>query len=450
MTSDRQILPRGLEFGLSTGGTGFVGEYIGGGGQGSVYAADCTGRKLALKWYHANVPMIDVTLRSRLMRMIRQGPPDQNFVWPLALVEIPGKTSFGYVMPLISSDRRALQDMFVQPPKRFNLTLAARAAACLAIATSFQNLHATGYCYQDINFGGFFVDPFRGSVQICDADNIAVDGVQGGVYGTRKFMAPEVLRREAIPSTRTDMYSMAVLFFYMIFNWHPLDGKHELSYAIIDQAAEMELYGRNPLFLFDVNNTNNGPVLKKHDWVVARWKAMPETLRSLFTRVFTIGLMRPETRPVESEWRGALDQLQESVVACMACGFEHGVDRVMVRSGHACVTCEAILALPPLLSSGNEPVLLKARRKIFGYQLATGFIFRDTAPLASVESHPHDPTILGLLNTQSGAWSVSTAENKPMRIEPGKTVRIIDGLTVDFGERRARISCASNLVANLK
>lgn len=450
MTTDHSILPRGLEFKLSTGGTGFVGEYIGGGGQGSVYGVDCSGRKLALKWYHSNVPLIDVTLRSRIVRMIRQGAPDQNFVWPLALVEIPGKASFGYVMPLISSDRRALQDMFVQPPKRFDLTLATRAAACLAIATSFQNLHATGYCYQDINFGGFFVDPQRGSIQICDADNIAVDGVQGGVYGTRKFMAPEVLRREAIPSTRTDLYSMAVLYFYMIFNWHPLDGKRELDYATIDQAAEMDLYGRNPLFIFDVNNKSNGPVPKKHDWVVARWKAMPEGLRSLFTRVFTTGLMRPETRPLESEWRGALDQLQDSVIACEACGFEHGVDRVMVGSGHSCVTCQAILALPPLLSSGNEPVLLKARRKIFEYQLATGFIFNDAAPLASVESHPRDASILGLLNTQPSAWSVSTVENKPMRIEPGKTVRIIDGLTIDFGERRARVSNADTTITNLK
>eukprot|EP01037_Dinobryon_pediforme_P014605 gene14605-14729_t len=438
LTSDRPILARGLEFTLSTGGTGFVGEYIGGGGQGAVYAADCSGRKLALKWYHQNVPLVDVTLRSRLVSMIRQGAPDQNFVWPLALVEIPGTASFGYVMPLISSDRRALQDMFVQPPKRFDLTLAMRATACLAIATSFQNLHATGYCYQDINFGGFFVDPQRGSIQICDADNIAVDGVQGGVYGTRKFMAPEVLRREAIPSTRTDLYSMAVLFFYMLFNWHPLDGKRESEYAKIDQAAEMELYGRHPLFMFDAKDASNGPLPQQHDWVVARWKAMPETLRLLFARAFTGGLMQPEMRPLESEWRAALGHLRESVVACDACGFEHGVDRVLVGGGYSCVTCRAKLSLPPLLSSGNEPVLLKARRKIFEYQLATGFIFNETSPLASVESHPRDTAILGLLNTQPGAWSVSTLEKNSIRIEPGKTVRIIDGLVIDFGGRQAR------------
>ena len=439
MTSDRPILARGLEFTLSTGGTGFVGEYIGGGGQGAVYSADCSGRKLALKWYHPNVPLVDVSLRSRLVSMIRKGAPDQNFVWPLALVEIPGAASFGYVMQLISSDRRGLQDMFVQPPKRFDMTLAMRATTCLAIATSFQNLHATGYCYQDINFGGFFVDPQRGTIQICDADNIAVDGVQGGVYGTRKFMAPEVVRREAIPSTRTDLFSMAVLFFYILFDWHPLDGKREQAYVTIDKDAEMALYGRQPLFLFDPADSSNGPVPKRHDWVVARWKAMPEAMRLLFTRAFTDGLRQPEMRPLESEWRAALDHLRDSVVACTACGFEHGVDRTLVGGGSSCVTCRAKLALPPWLSSGNEPVLLKARRKIFEYQLATGFIFNESMPLASVESHPRDPAVLGLLNTQTSAWSVSTFETNALRVEPGKTVRIIDGLVIDFGPRQAQV-----------
>ena len=83
------------------------------------------------------------------------------------------------------------KDLFVPPPRGVNPGLEIRATACFDIATSFQRLHATGYCYQDINFGGFFIDAERGTIQICDADNIAVDGEPGGVYGTRKFMAPE-------------------------------------------------------------------------------------------------------------------------------------------------------------------------------------------------------------------------------------------------------------------
>lgn len=442
MTAERPLLSRGLSLRLSTGGSGFVGDYLGGGGQGSVYIADCGGRKLALKWYHPDVIRIDVTLRSRILSMIRQGPPDRNFVWPLAMAEIEGQSSFGYLMPLISADRRPLQDLFLPPPKRLNPSLAVRAAACLEIATSFQKLHATGYCYQDINFGGFFVDPERGSIQICDADNIAVDGIAGGVFGTRKFMAPEVLRRETIPSTRTDLYSMAVLFFYLLFNWHPLDGRRENAIANMTPAVEMDLYGRHPLFIFDPQDTSNGPVPRSHDWVVARWAAMPAAIRLLFTRAFTEGLMQPARRPIESEWRNALDRLRDSIVACGRCTFEHGIDRNRVETGIACVTCGAPLDLPPLLNAGHEPVLLKPARRVFDYQLDTGFIVEDAEALVAVESHPRDPAILGLHNARADAWPVEMPNGTRLMLAPGRTVRIVDGLVIAFGERRAQVSHA--------
>ena len=445
MTAPPAQLPKGLEFRLPSGTSGFVGDYIGGGGQGAVYVADYGGRKLALKWYHDHVTQIDVTLRDRITRMVRQGPPDNNFVWPQSLVELNDRPGFGYLMALISSDRQPLQNMFAQPPKRFNASLAVRATACLAIATSFQKLHATGYCYQDINFGGFFIDPQRGTIQICDADNISVDGILGGVYGTRKFMAPEVLRRDAIPSTRTDLYSMAVLFFYVLFNWHPLDGQRERAITTMDAAAEMELYGRHPLFMFDPVDAANGPVPTLHDWIVARWRAMPERLRSLFTRAFTRGLLTPDSRPVENEWRNAFDHLRESVVVCAGCGFEHGVDRVMMQSAPGCVVCRQPLVVPPLLTARQEPIMLAAHRQIYDYQLDTGFVVDDCTAIASVEPHPRDATIIGLQNRQATAWSAQAPGGPATSIAPGKTVRIVDGLSIATGQRSARVSFGAPL-----
>jgi eukaryotic-like serine/threonine-protein kinase len=440
MTPSRDALARGQPFRLLSGGVGIVGELIGSGGQGSVYAVDTAGRRLALKWYHAHVALADVTLRARIARMVRQGPPDQSFLWPLDFAEIEGSPSFGYVMPLISGDRRPLKDMFVAPPRGINPSLEIRATSCFDIATSFQRLHATGYCYQDINFGGFFIDAERGTIQICDADNIAVDGEPGGVYGTRKFMAPEVVRREALPSTKTDLYSMAVLFFYMIFNWHPLDGKREAQAGVMDQALEMKLYGQDPCFLLDPHSDANGPVPKVHDWVVARWAAMTERMRTLFIRVFTQGLTRVQDRPLESEWRSALVHLRESTVNCPACGFAHGVDRVMQQRGLSCVACGAALPLPPLLNFGRDPVLLTPRRNIFEYQMSSGYVVTDAAPLGTVESHPRDIKILGLHNVGADTWSAHTLDGNKVTIVPGKTVRIVDGIAINFGFREGTVS----------
>jgi len=99
MTPTRDELARGQPFRLS-GSVGIVGELIGSGGQGAVYAVDTTGRRLALKWYHSHVVLADLTLRARIARMVRQGPPDQNFLWPLDFAEIQGS-------PLLNKGRKS-------------------------------------------------------------------------------------------------------------------------------------------------------------------------------------------------------------------------------------------------------------------------------------------------------------------------------------------------------
>jgi hypothetical protein len=50
-----------------------------------------------------------------------------------------------------------------------------------------------------------------------------------------------VVRRQALPSTKTDLYSMAVLFFYMIFNWHPLDASSTLLTVLVIPAIYVVL-----------------------------------------------------------------------------------------------------------------------------------------------------------------------------------------------------------------
>ena len=60
------LLPHGCVLRLAMGRTGYVGEYIGGGGQSTVCNADCQGRKLALKWYHHQAIAADPALRQRI------------------------------------------------------------------------------------------------------------------------------------------------------------------------------------------------------------------------------------------------------------------------------------------------------------------------------------------------------------------------------------------------
>ncbi len=64
-------------------------------------------------------------------------------------------------------------------------------------------------------------------------------------------MAPEIVRGEAVPGTQTDLFSLAVLLFYMFVMHHPLEGKKELAIKCLDLPAMKKLYGTEPLFIFD-------------------------------------------------------------------------------------------------------------------------------------------------------------------------------------------------------
>ncbi len=442
LVSAKESLNPGQTFTLvSSGFTGRVLEVLGAGGQGTVYLVEIGSQRYAFKWYHEHILSIDVRVRERISRLIERGAPDDRYLWPIELVEIRGKPSFGFVMPVRPDVYRNMKDLISAPPRRIDPSLAARATTCLQIAESFLRLHAKGFCYQDINFGGFFINATTGDICICDVDNVDVHGQPGGVYGTRKFMAPEVVRREALPDTWTDLYSMAVLFFYILFNWHPLDGKREAAVEIMDQAAETALYGTNPVFLFDPVDQSNGPLPGIHDWIVARWRAMPGHVRDLFVRSFTRGLREPASgRVVESEWRQSMARLRDAIVPCPRCGFEHGIEADHQDTANlTCTACATPIPLPPRLVLGRDVVVLKAGTHLYAHHLdpARSFDFDETQ--AVVERHPTNPDIIGIKNLTKMSWSAVHPSGGKIRVDPGRAVKVEAGVVIDFGRRRGTL-----------
>lgn len=410
----------------ANGRRGTVGALLGAGGQGEVYQVTVEGVPLALKWYHAHYIGLDSGLRTRLETAVRRGAPTAAFLWPIDMVSVPGQDSFGYLMPLRADRYRSIRDLIAPPPHRLELTLSQRGLVCLQLADSFLELHAAGFCYQDINFGNVFLDPATTAILICDNDNVNIDGADASIYGTRKFMAPEVVRRDVLPSSRTDLFSMAVLFFYTVFGWHPLDGRREHAEAVMNADAELRLYGTDPLFLFDPNDHANGPVAGFHDPLILRWKSVPPSLRRLFERAFGPGLHDPAARVLETEWRGALGTLVDAAHPCGTCGMEQvatpGEDLL-----RACLACAAPLAWPLALQLGSRLVLLDQGRTI---ALATRDRF--AAPAARVEEHPSKPGLLGLRNLSGADWRVTLPDASAYRVESGRTVRIMAGARIEF------------------
>jgi serine/threonine protein kinase len=238
-----------------------VEKFLGGGGQGEVYQAQWAGGSFALKWYYPQTATADQ--REALNRLVKDKPPSDAFLWPLDMALAPPVPGFGYIMRLREQRFKSLMDLItgkMDPKFRVLATVG------LGLADNFFKLHAKGLCYRDISFGNAFFDPDNGEVLICDNDNVTTNrSPKVSVLGTPEFMAPEIVRREALPSRQTDLYSLSVLLFFIFHIHHPLKGKKVLSIHCWDLPSQEKMFGTAPVFIFDPNDTSNQAVDKSVD-----------------------------------------------------------------------------------------------------------------------------------------------------------------------------------------
>jgi DNA-binding helix-hairpin-helix protein with protein kinase domain len=413
---------------------------IGSGGQGEVYVARAESEshtdRLALKWYYPSWATVEQ--RSVLEELTDASPPHPSFLWPIDVVEA-NTAGFGYLMPLRADRFVNVTEIMA---RRVDLSFRSMVTAGANLTHGFLCLHAQGLCYRDISFGNIFVDPRTGDVLVADNDNVGIDGQAAiGVRGTDRFMAPEVVRGEAYPSTLTDLYSLSVLLFYLFMLHHPLEGRREAEQEILDRAANELLYGYDPLFIFDPMNASNRPVPGTHDNALIFWPMYPAWFRELFVQAFTTGLSNArEGRVRETEWRAALVRLREHIVEC-SCRAQVFWDKDS-PSNPECWSCGQFLPVPPRLvmdtPTGPETVLLTPSTSLYAYHLRLGE-YGWTAPQASVSPHPEQAGVYGLTNQSNQPWTVQAPDKRTAIVSPGRTVRLVGASRIDFGRVKATV-----------
>jgi eukaryotic-like serine/threonine-protein kinase len=279
--------------------------------------ARLNGAPFAVKWFRPGLGSDE--MRASITALIQRGrPPHPAFVWPIDLVSSERMAGFGYVMPLLEPRFVSLAQLLNterQPSFRVITTIGRE------LVDAFAALHSAGLCYRDISFGNLRVDPAAREAAIIDVDNVGVDGGSALVKGTGPFMAPELLRDEAVPSTVTDLHSLAVLLFYLLMHGHPLFGVRADASCSWERGAresETELllrhFGIEPVFIFDPGDSSNRPV--PGDRALTWWPVYPEQCRRVFTRAFTAGLHDASLngRVTEGTWRRVLLGLHDAVL----------------------------------------------------------------------------------------------------------------------------------------
>lgn len=396
-------------------------NYIAEGGQGEVYKVEYQGREYALKWYSKMQP--SDAFYENLKHNIQIGAPKQYFLWPIAITEkIRGK--FGYIMALRPSNYREYGEFLLGEARFKSWDLLFKAA--LNIVESYFALHSMGYSYQDLNEGSFFIDPQNGNVLICDNDNVAPFGVNLGVKGFPRYMAPEVVTNKTRPNAHTDRFSLAIILFRLFYIDHPLEGKYTIQFPLTDNYGA-QLFGENPIFVYDPKNEVNRPDPEAHPNLIRRWPMFPPDLTAAFTKAFTDGLKDINSRITEQQWREILVKARGMLV--------------VINGKEQFVNCYNPKNLPNgcrLLHTEDQIIALAPNSILYRCQidkLSTDY----QSPVGLVRASNADQSVFGLGNLSNMEWKVSLPNRNPVVVPPKAFAPLIPGTVIDFGNTRGKV-----------
>lgn len=412
---------------------------LGEGGQGIVYKVEFHGEQYALKWYYTYKINDIQAFKGNLKHNIAKGPPldaREAFLWPLFLAE-NSAGGFGYLMELREKSYAEFADVLLN---KAPMHIPARINAALNLVQAFRALHNVGYSYQDLNDGNFFMEPKSGCVRICDNDNVIEHGRQSGIAGKPGYMAPEIVRGEAQPNRRTDQFSLAVILFRLFFMADPLKGEKVYRSLCLTTEAEIEHYGRRPVFIMDPSNGTNRPVSGVNDYVVRYWNEFPPFLHELFVEAFGPGMMDPDQRVELVTWQKTLVRLRDEWTFCV-CGHEAFFnDFSLNNSAFKCRKCSAAYSAFPVILNAASQVRLLPNAKLFGCLNNVDGVQGFEQQIGVVVVNPKDPRLWGIRNLSDAVWTVNLPDGQIKEYVKNEVVPISNGKKINLGKETVTIS----------
>ena len=410
-------------------------DLLGEGGQGEVYLVKMGKEKLAFKYYK-EIPSDD--FKYNLKNNIAKGSPSSNFLWPKEYIEFTDD-SCGYLMDLRASNYVSFVSYLTGKNQFKNLRTMLN--WCIELVKSFKLLHERGYSYQDLNDGSFFLDPETGKLLICDNDNVTADKRSLGVLGKMRYMAPEIVRGDKdkatgdrqMPDTHSDRFSLAIILFLALCKGNPFEGECLKKYVIVDEKAEYEMFGSNPVYVYNEKDASNRPIRGYHTAVLNRYPYLPSYIKSAFHRTFVDGLVdRENGRTTELEWLKLLCKYRDELITC-SCGKEFIYGFMEKKHNDKCPYCKKETRRFCYLHIGKNRILLEPNKLIYEIHIDK-YSSNYNLAIGRVIVNKNNPGLWGIQLQVNEDVLIKDKNGNEKTIAKDGIIPIVNGLKIKFNE----------------
>jgi len=291
-------------------------EVLGSGGEGKIYAVP--GTDWVAKIYHQ--PTQEMALK--LVAMIADRPDDPtlalghvSIAWPLDLLW-QNRQVVGFLMPRVT-EMLPLHTVWTPKNRRdrlplFNYLYLHRTARNLA--ATFASIHASGHVVGDVNESNILVNQ-RALVSLVDTDSFQIlDRSRQTVYpcpvGKPEFTPPELQGQVLRSIKRTeaqDRFGLAVAIYQLL-----MEGTHPYAGVFQGTGDPPSIADRIAAGHFLHNRRVAVPY--RPTPIAPDFRMLAPRLQHLFCRCFEAH--HPRDRPDATTWLQALEQSEQTLVAC--------------------------------------------------------------------------------------------------------------------------------------
>ena len=305
---------------------------------------------------------------------------------------------------------------------------------CISLCTAFKKLHEQGFSYQDINDGSFFMDPNTGALLICDNDNVTADKKNLGILGKMRYMAPEVVIGEQMPDVHSDRFSLAIILFMALCLGNPFEGERLKNYDILDEKAEYEMFGSNPIFVYHKQDKSNRPIRGYHASVLRRWAYIPIYVKEAFHRTFVDGLEdRENERTTELEWIKLLTKYRDELLTCPICGYEYIYGFEEKKRYDVCPSCGKPTKDICVLYLLKNKIVLEPEKMIYASHLDKYTSDYKTA-VGKVVVNKNNPSLWGIKLALENDVEIKDCEGNEKVVANDGVIPIVRNLKIRFKE----------------